>query len=353
MWTDRYWNMEAFKLFMVLTIPGICYGINTYDLPLTGMTSLVTPELNFDWLVFKKTYNKTYANTDEEIRRRLYWEDTGRFIEKHNHKYERGEVTFTVGENAFADMAEDEFEDIYMNGLVVPNEAEEEMGTFYGPVEDTMVSQDWREQKIVTPVRNQGSCGSCWAFASVGAIESAHAKKTGQMLDLSEQNLLDCNRGNRGNWGCRGGWMNIAFNYLKGTSGIDDERCYPYIGRESACRYRRDCARVRITGYTSVNKDESSLQYAVGKYGPVAIAMDTNNREFWYYKTGIYYQAVCNRRRPTHAMLIVGFKRYRSGEAWIIKNSWGTSWGYNGYLYLAKNRGDTCGVTLHASYPHV
>ncbi|XP_052220910.1 procathepsin L-like isoform X4 [Dreissena polymorpha] len=343
--------MNVVQAFVVSSIclAGAC-AMMSWEIP-DDVMSHVTVEMDLEWIEYKKVHNKTYETAKEEVVRRLYWEDTLRFIRDHNLRYDRGEVTYTVGENQFADMAEDEFEKTMLRGLIVPEEGVEaypEALTEPDPNADLEI--DWRQRGVVTPVKSQGVCGSCWAFSALGSLESMMIKNRGRTTDLSEQDLVDCANRNYGNWGCRGGWMNNAFNYIRNAKGVNTEQCYPYSGSDNRCRHRKDCIGASISGHQNVGKSEHSLASSLSSVGPITVAADCSDRGFMYYRNGVYYNRNCNGNVPNHAMLSVGYGN-SSGKYWIIKNSWGTTWGDKGYVFMAKDKGDTCGLSKFASYP--
>ncbi|XP_045172428.2 procathepsin L-like [Mercenaria mercenaria] len=344
--------MTNSALVLLACCVGVSLGLNSWDLPQTNLLSFVNSELDQDWMLFKKTYNKTYVDANEEVRRRLYWEDTLQFIQEHNLKFDQGESTFTVGENDFADMAEDEFEKTYLRCLILPEVEEEYPEALTEPDPEAPNQLDWRKRGFVSSVKNQGRCGSCWAFSALGALEGQQKKyHGGSVSDLSEQNLVDCANKKYGNYGCEGGWMNNAYKYIKDNRGVDGEICYPYTAKDETCSYKRCCKVAKNGGYGNVGKSDSSLQSSLAKVGPIAIAMDVNHRSFWSYKNGIYHEPNCTSKHPTHAMVAVGYGESSGGQYWIIKNSWGTDWGARGYLFAARNKGDKCGISQYASYP--
>lgn len=303
-------------------------------------------------MTFKKSYNRTYEPA-EEITRRLYWEDTLKFIRDHNLAYDRGETSYFVGENDFSDLAEDEYEKIYLTGLLVHEEGVEEYPpalTEPDPMADVFL--DWSRRGLVSSVKSQGRCGSCWAFSALGALEGQHKKKKGVMKDLSEQNLVDCTR-RYGNLGCRGGWMNTAFRYIKDNNGVDGESCYPYRARDGFCRFRRSCTASKDSGSRNVGKSEYSLQSAMSKVGPIAIAVDVSGRGFGSYRGGVYNNPYCKPRYPNHAMLGVGYGSTGGRDYWKVKNSWGSRWGSRGYVLMSRNKNNQCGIANFASYPIV
>ncbi|XP_052220908.1 procathepsin L-like isoform X1 [Dreissena polymorpha] len=346
--------MNVVQAFVVSSIclAGAC-AMMSWEIP-DDVMSHVTVEMDLEWIEYKKVHNKTYETAKEEVVRRLYWEDTLRFIREHNLRYDRGEVTYTVGENQFADMAEDEFEKTMLRGLILPEEgAEVYPEALTEPDPNAALDIDWRQRGVVTPVKDQGDCGSCWAFSAIGSLEAILRKNIWWRADswLSEQNLVDCASRTYKNYGCRGGWMNNAFTYIRDNRGIDTEECYPYSGQDGRCAYRRDCIGASISGYQNVGKSEHSLASSLSSVGPITVTADCSDRGFKSFRNGIYYNPNCNSNLPTHAMVAVGYVNSSAGNYWIIKNSWGTTWGDKGYVYMAKDKGDTCGLSKFASYP--
>lgn len=212
---------------------------------------------------------------------------------------------------------------------------------------------DWRRYGLVTEVKNQKHCGSCWAFSATGALEGQHYKRTRRMVSLSEQNLVDCS-GRYGNHGCHGGVQQYAFQYIKENHGIDTERSYPYEAAERRCRFKRGSVGATDRGYRTIRRrNERNLQYVVGSIGPVSIAMDAHPRSFQFYHNGVYYDPQCSQTQLNHGMLVVGYGRERRGQYWLVKNSWGNAWGDHGYIKMARNRNNHCGVATQASIPVV
>ncbi|XP_023310809.1 cathepsin L1-like [Anoplophora glabripennis] len=316
-------------------------------------------EADVAWQHFKLAYDRQYRNLREEALRKEIFVTNFDKITSHNKLYEDGLVRYSLKINQYSDMIHEEMKKTlngYRKSKVTVSDIEVIQ---FVPDEDADVSDefDWREKGAVTPVKDQGFCGSCWAFSSTGALEGQYFLKTGDLVSISEQNLVDCSS-EHNNIGCAGGDMNPAFTYVHNQDGIDSETSYPYEAVDGKCRYTVSGNVTSTRGYATIeNGNEDYLKAAVATIGPIAVAIDASQLEFDFYSEGIYYNPYCNNGASDpeteldHAVLVVGYGTEDGQDYWLIKNSWGTDWGEEGYIRMARNRDNNCGVAAEASFP--
>jgi len=306
------------------------------------------------WNDFKITHNKDYSDDDEDDRKAIFKQNLKK-IQLHNYLHEKGLKSYTLGVNEYADMEHSEFVKA-MNGFS-RNKTSFRKATFMGPLSAVELPAlvDWRKDGFVTEVKNQGHCGSCWAFSTTGALEGQHKRQTGKLVSLSEQNLVDCSAG-WGNHGCNGGLMDNAFEYIKENGGVDTEDAYPYLGKEGNCLYKRKDVGADDVGFVDIEEgNEDDLKKASALVGPISIAIDASHMSFQLYQSGVYIEDECSPERLDHGVLAVGYgtDEDTGADYWIVKNSWGPTWGESGYIRMARNRKNQCGVATSASYPLV
>lgn len=307
------------------------------------------------WTNFKLEHDKTYTHAAEETVRKQVFAENLKKIEMHNYLYAKGLKSYTLGVNKYADIEHSEFVKMF-NGFRPSNSStlSEHRATYLSPnIPITVPTEvDWRNQGYVTPVKDQGHCGSCWAFSSTGSLEGQHFRKTGQLISLSEQNLVDCST-KYGNNGCEGGLMDFAFQYIKANKGIDTEPSYPYEAKDAVCRYKPASKGATDAGFADIpEEDESKLTEAIATMGPISVAIDAAHDSFQLYKSGVYDEPACTTNLD-HGVLAVGYGSLGGKDYYIVKNSWGLSWGDKGYIMMSRNKGNQCGIASKASYPLV
>uniref|UniRef100_M3XZ39 Cathepsin K n=4 Tax=Mustelinae TaxID=169418 RepID=M3XZ39_MUSPF len=319
-------------------------------LPMASIALYPEEILDTQWELWKKTYGKQYNNKVDEISRRLIWEKNLKHISIHNLEASLGVHTYELAMNHLGDMTSEEVVQ-KMTGLKVPPSHSRSNDSLYIPDWESRApdSIDYRKKGYVTPVKNQGQCGSCWAFSSVGALEGQLKKKTGKLLNLSPQNLVDCVSENDG---CGGGYMTNAFQYVQKNRGIDSEDAYPYVGQDESCMYNPTGKAAKCKGYREIPEgNEKALKRAVARVGPISVAIDASLTSFQFYSKGVYYDENCNSDNLNHAVLAVGYGVQKGNKHWIIKNSWGENWGNKGYILMARNKNNACGIANLASFP--
>jgi len=306
------------------------------------------------WKMWKELHNKRYTDAQEHVRRAI-WETNLKSVQKHNYEADLGLHTYWLGMNKYADLNINEFTKM-MNGFNVTMQSQRAPSrrTFaFNPSVKLPDTVDWRDEGYVTGVKDQGQCGSCWAFSSTGALEGQHFKASGKLVSLSEQNLVDCSSA-QGNMGCNGGLMDQAFEYIKDNQGIDTEDSYPYEAIDDQCRFTTQNVGATDTGFTDItSKDENALQQAVATVGPISVAIDASHTSFQLYKHGVYNEPFCSQTRLDHGVLAIGYGTDTGKAYWLVKNSWGEGWGDQGYIKMTRNKRNQCGIATAASYPTV
>jgi len=294
---------------------------------------------------FMTQYNKKYTHETFFYRYTVFKANVDK-VELAN----RQQHSYKLGMNAMGDMTHAEFKATKLGYKSIGRNYIRSKNA-QGPHQRVKAadSVDWRSQGAVTPIKDQGQCGSCWAFSTTGSIEGASQIADGQhrLTPLSEQQLVDCAT-STGNQGCNGGLMDWAFEWIIQNGGITTEKAYPYTAMDGTCNTTVKSV-VSITGYTDVNGgDEAALAAAVA-LGPVSVAIEADQACFQFYTSGILNDPSCGTQLD-HGVLAVGYGTQNGQDYWIVKNSWGQSWGMQGYILLARGV-DQCGISTEPSYP--
>jgi len=302
----------------------------------------MTPEEKL-FVAHVQRYNKKYEGAEAFFKRFHIFKENLQYIQTENAKNQ----SYTLGLNEFADMTKQEFFSSH-TGLLQRPAGLPQGKVFSAPAGfKPQANVDWRTSGAVTPIKNQGQCGSCWAFSTTGAMEGAYQIKEQKLPNLSEQQLVDC-AGDSGNMGCNGGLMDYAFTWLQ-DNGAATQADYPYKGYDQACQGPAKDQKYKTTGYVDVQSgSEPALVAAVTK-APTSVAIEADQSAFQFYSGGIF-TAACGQQLD-HGVLAVGYVDTGT-KYWIVKNSWGTSWGEQGYMRMVRGK-NQCGINNMASYPTI
>ncbi|KAM9003969.1 cathepsin S [Sarcophilus harrisii] len=311
------------------------------------------PMLDNHWELWKKTYGKQYEEQNQEVTRRLIWEKNLKFVTLHNLEHSMGLHSYDLSMNHLSDMTSEEVASL-MSSLRIPNQWSRNTTYRLNSNQKLPDSVDWRDKGCVTEVKYQGTCGSCWAFSAVGALEAQLKLKTGKLVSLSAQNLVDCSTNEKyENHGCNGGCMTEAFQYIIDNNGIDSDASYPYKAKDGKCQYNPANRAATCSRYTELPYgSEDALKEAVANKGPVSVGIDASLPSFFLYKSGVYYDPSCT-QNVNHGVLVTGYGNLDGKDYWLVKNSWGLSFGDKGYIRIARNRGNHCGIANFPSYPEI
>jgi C1A family cysteine protease len=293
---------------------------------------------------FVSKFRRSYGTKEEFAHRLGLFEKTYKQIIQHN----QSNKDFKLGVNHMSDFSEHEYKQLL--GWKASGAVRQEKHL----TATAAASVDWRTAGAVTPVKNQGQCGSCWSFSTTGSLEGANfIFGTKTLISLSEQNLVDCSTLNHG---CNGGSMDLAFRYSE-TNHLETEAAYPYTARDGTCKYATAKGQVGAKAYTDVPKNSpGQLATAVSRQ-PVSIAIEADKAAFQSYTSGIITSATCGTALD-HGVLIVGYGTEGTQDYWIVKNSWGPTWGEKGYVRIAKDKATAtgagiCGINMQPSYPTI
>jgi C1A family cysteine protease len=329
----------AFIILAALFATGLFIGINRFVAHKKD-NSTVDRAFNL-WL---NTQNKMYSSPAEmNYRRSVFASNLVKITEMNNA------FTHRSGLNKFADLTVEEFTTKYTGLKYSGNEERSALKHTASLGQATSV--DWRTQGKVNPVKDQGQCGSCWAFSATSAIESSVAIKSNKLWNLAEQQMVDCGSAT-GNQGCNGGWMDYAFQYIINVKGQEQTSDYPYTARDGTCKFKQSLAVASITKFTDVAKNTCSSLISAIAAQPVAVAIAAN--AIMFYTSGIFNNAACG-TGLNHGVTAVGYGTEGKNNFYIVRNSWGAGWGESGYIRMdsdvQKDTNGICGICMVASYP--
>jgi len=298
-----------------------------------------------DW---RREFDKVYPLGTDISQKFDNWRQNMIDIEEHN----RQDVGFQLEINQFGDVRDDWLTHSSRNTVMAQREVApptEKKALLLG-IPDSV---DWRDKNLVTPIKNQEQCGSCWAFSAVGSMEGQHALKTGNLVSLSESQIVDCDT-NSTDKGCMGGEMDGAFKYVISHGGLESEKDYPYVAKDDPCTFDKSKVAAKFSGFKDVTGGEAGLKEAVATVGPISVGIDASSPLFQFYKKGVYHGLFCSSTNLDHGVLVVGYGTTDDGkDYWLVKNSWGEVWGNKGYVKMARNQNNNCGIATEPSYPVV
>jgi cathepsin L/xylem cysteine proteinase len=328
--------------------------------------------LQSQFYLWTQDHGKTYLSEQESQLRLGIWKDNHAFIEAHNSKIPP--PSYTLGHNQFSDLTLEEYRAFnnlgrHSPGILSPRKSSFDDSTTKAAtatklrrkerrkLQDLPDSVDWVEKGAIVPVKNQGMCGSCWAFSAIVAIEAAHYLDTGNLVSLSEQELIDCDHLD---FGCSGGLMDNAFLFDQKSNGICSDEDYPYVMHK---RWLRGCGsetgecipveHTRVDTFVDLENTVEALMEAIAQQ-PVSVAIQADQQSFQFYKSGVFADPLCGNNLD-HGVAAVGYGTTDDGlDYFKVRNSWGATWGDNGYILMSRDSpqvNGTCGILEWASMP--
>eukprot|EP01091_Cochliopodium_minus_P017683 TRINITY_DN698_c0_g1_i1.p1 TRINITY_DN698_c0_g1~~TRINITY_DN698_c0_g1_i1.p1 ORF type:complete len:537 (+),score=116.43 TRINITY_DN698_c0_g1_i1:204-1613(+) len=346
----NYYNASDFDL------PSICNTVTPTKVmsPSQRMSHMFHFDVDQMFAEFVSQHGKVYKSKEEyNLRKKIYIDNLSK-ISSHRWEYNSGKHSHTLGVNWFADKTKEEVKSsCYRKDEKLFQKKLQDKKIYHQKSSSAVpTSIDWREKGAVSPIKDQGDCGSCWSFSATGAVESAHFIKNSRMVTASEQYLLDCTW-EVSNAACNGGWPFASYDYVlkHNNASWPSEKDYRYLMNPSICK--SVAGEITLLDYKKITQfDEAGLTDAVGNFGPVSVCVDSTNWTF--YHSGIFDDKTCssNPNDIDHCVLAVGYGSENGKDYWIIKNQWSQHWGEQGYMRLAKGE-NRCGVADDASYPIV
>uniref|UniRef100_A0A1A9WN77 Peptidase C1A papain C-terminal domain-containing protein n=1 Tax=Glossina brevipalpis TaxID=37001 RepID=A0A1A9WN77_9MUSC len=303
-----------------------------------------------DFYDFAKQTGKNYATTAERSFREGIFNARKALVEAENQLH----AGYELAVNAFADLTKEEFlSQLTGNHKSSAGDAKvknRRLALKLNTTDKIPDSFDWREKGGVTPIKFQGKCGSCWAFAVTGALEGHMYRKSGKLNNLSEQNLVDCGEKEYGLDGCDGGYQEYGFEFISRQNGLAHGAKYPYVDKKNNCAYRKAFKAAELRGFSVIPpNDEETMKKVVATLGPLACSVN-GLETLLLYKKGIYEDEECNKDEPNHSVLVVGYGSENGQDYWIVKNSWDKAWGEEGFFRLPRGK-NFCKIASECSYP--
>ena len=292
---------------------------------------------NLKFKQFKKDFNKIYETVEEEAKRLAIFTANLEIAAE----YQAADEGAIYGVTQHSDLTQEEFRQKFLGLAQKPEDLDLPVAEDIAPTAESSI--DWVAKGAVTPVKNQGQCGSCWAFSTTGNLEGVTFLKTGKLVSLSEQQLVDCDK-KFGDQGCQGGLPSNAYKYILANKGIDTEESYPYKGVGGTCEAKQGKVGVSITNWTAISQDETQIAAQLVKRGPLSIGINAGPMQFYGGGVACPWKVLCNPKQLDHGVLIVGYGTDpKKGDYWKIKNSWGSGWGEKGYYRICRGKG-ACGL---------
>ncbi|GMH23438.1 hypothetical protein Nepgr_025281 [Nepenthes gracilis] len=343
--------MELKKSFLVALllamIVGLSEGFHFHEKDLQSEESL--------WDLYERwrSHHTVSRSLEDKHKRFNVFKENVKYI----HEVNKMDKPYKLKLNKFADLTNHEFRSLYAGSKIkhhrmLKGKARSGESFMYAHVKDVPTSVDWRKKGAVTPVKDQGQCGSCWAFSTVVAVEGINQIKTKKLVSLSEQELVDCDTSQ--NQGCNGGLMELAFEFIKEKGGLTTEDNYPYKAEDGTCDDKKlNAPVVSIDGHENVPENDEDALLKAAANQPVSVAIDAGGSDFQFYSEGVF-TGECGTELD-HGVAVVGYGTTIDGtKYWIVKNSWGGEWGEKGYIRMQRgvsSKGGLCGIAIEASYP--
>ncbi|KAL1568331.1 vignain-like [Salvia divinorum] len=340
------------KIFLatlsLLVVAGLVEGFDFDE------AELETEERLWDLYERWRSHHTVSRSLDDKHKRYNVFKANARYINDFN----KLDKSYKLELNKFADMTNLEFRSIYAGAKVKHNrmfrgDPPANGSCMYENVQSVPTSIDWRKKGAVNPVKDQGKCGSCWAFSTVVAVEGINYIKTKKLVSLSEQQLVDCDIESY-NMGCDGGLMDLAFEYIELNGGLTSSKIYPYKANDGVCDHKKEKAIVvSINGYEAVPVNNEGALLKVAANQPVTVSIEAGGHDFQFYSKGVF-AGKCGTELD-HGVAIVGYGTAVDGtKYWIVRNSWGADWGEKGYVRMKrgiKDKCGQCGIAMEAYYP--